>query len=337
MQEDSIRSILDRLPMVEKVGRSGNAFLAVPCLMAATRHPSGKDGHPSMTISISDGLSFVCCWSCGYKKPFVDTLFELNMIHGGLAELALEAQQIEQNRPFRLITSTKNEQIKSVVDYTEVLNELYLNSWSEKAIAFLNQKGVELKTAQMFDCAFVPAGQTIILPDGDEKDVHYDLILFPIMSKAPDGTFICVGAQGRYLDAPPTSPKYFAPFPFSSGDFFFGEQALDIRQRQPVILVEGPLDVMHVIQEGYRAVGNLGLSLQDKKAQKLLAVNPKYVMILLDPDDRGQSAVKTVERVLSKHGIQTIVRKTDKDPKYLTKSQINHLFFGKTTWDLQTK
>lgn len=330
MNEDHLRSILDRLPMVDRVGRSGDGFLSTPCLLAETRHLSGKDSRPSMTISISDSLSFVRCWSCGYKRPFVDMLFELNMIYGGLADLAIEAQQVEQNRPFKLVANTKNEEINSYQNYTEVLNELYQNPWSEKAVELLNQKGVTLDIARKYGCCFAPKGTDIALPDGTEMIVQDDLIVFPIMTSSPDNSLICVGAQGRYVERSKTRSKYFAPLPFKSSKFFFGEQALSIRRSQPIILTEGPLDAMHVVQEGYRALALMGLSLQDKKASKLLLANPKYVILLLDPDGPGQQAVGVIKNTLLKHNIQTIVRRPDKDPKYLTKQDLSSLLLENT-------
>jgi len=325
MREENLRSILDRLPNVERVGRSGDGFLSTTCLLAETRHPSGTDKRPSMTISISDGLSFARCWSCGYKRPFVDLLFELNMTIGGIADLAIEAQQIEQNRPFKTIVVNKNEEINSYQNYTDVLNELYQNPWPEKAVQLLNQKGVTLEIARKFGCSFVPKGAEVVLPDGEGLTIQDDLILFPIITKGNDGKAVCVGAQGRYVDQSKTRSKYFAPLPFKSSHFFFGEQVFGIRHKQPIILTEGPLDAMHLVQEGYRGVALLGLSLQEKKASKLLHANPGYVIILLDPDGPGQQAVSTIKSNLLKQNIQTIVRKPSKDPKYLTKAEISAL------------
>jgi DNA primase len=333
MQEEALRSILSQLPDVEKVGSSGSGFLAIPCAVAALRHKSGTDSHPSMTVSISDGLSFVHCWSCGYKKPLVNMLLELNTELGGYAALALEAQRIENARDIRPINMIKSETNIPVTDYTSIISELYLNPWSEKAIEFLNAKGVDVKTATAFKCAYAPEGTTIDMPDGSELRTRDDLIIFPVFSKMPDGSFKCVGAQARSVDSEKKGPKYFALLPFKGIGFFFAEQMMDLRKDQPIFIVEGPLDAMHVVQEGYRSLALMGLGLQEKKVLKLQAANARYVILLLDPDQPAKNAAEVIKKTLTRYGIQHIVRTPEVDPKYLSKLDLQHFLLEKQKWD----
>ncbi len=332
MNEEQLKFFLDRLPSVDTISRSGENHFTIPCIFAKYRHPSGEDRRPSMTVSISPSRSFVWCWSCGYKKPLVEAMFELNSKEGGLAALAMEVQQAENNRsPVVLTGSKKDSDIDVVTDYTQPLIELYQNSWSEKAVEFLLSKGVELKTAKSFNCAFAPKGYEILLPTGDEVVVKDDLIIFPILTRVDD-KLTCVGAQCRYVDPTVSKSKYFTIFPNKSKHRFFGEQIFTFRQKHPIFLTEGALDAMHVTQEGFRAVGNMGLGMTDKKAMKLLMANPPYVVILLDPDFQGQQAVANVANILKKHNVPYITRKPTKDPKYLSQHELKTFIFGETSY-----
>jgi len=328
MKEENLRSILYAIDPNMDISRSGDTHLAVRCLMAAKRHRDGIDRRPSMTISHGDGTSFAWCWSCGYKKPLSDTLFELGRHHGGMARLGLEVQQAEAGTIRVPQLGQRPETASPVVTYTDILKELYSNPWPSTVAQFMASKGVSIRTAKAFGCAFMPKGSEILLPSGDEFVAKYDLILFPVVTKL-NGELECVGCLGRYVDSTYKGTKYFFPMPVKSTNYFFGEQMLNMREKLPIFIVEGPLDMMHLAELGFRSLGNMGLGVSDKKVAKLLASNPKYVILLLDPDAAGIQGQQKYLNTLNKANIQAISRKTTVDPKYLDKTTLENLYIGK--------
>lgn len=328
MKEEELRSILYSIDPDMDISRSGDAHLAIPCLMAESRHRGGVDRRPSMTISHDTGASFAWCWSCGYKKPFSDMLFELGRHRSGLAKAGLAVQQLEAGTIRIPHLTDKPETDAPVPTYTDLLKEVYPNPWPSKAVQFLTSKGVSLRTAKAFGCSFLPKGADLLLPSGEEFVARFDLILFPVVTKI-NNTLECVGCLGRYIDEAYKGSKYFFPMPVKSTNYFFGEQMLSMKEDLPMFIVEGPLDMMHLTELGFRSLGNMGLGVSEKKVAKLLAANPKYVILLLDPDAAGVQGQQKYIKALSLSNIQAISRKTSVDPKYLDKTTLENLYLGK--------
>lgn len=324
MQEEQLRNILDAIPNIGKVTRSGDWHVSISCMLAETNHPKMKDNHPSMTISFGPELSFVTCWSCGYRNTLVNLLFELNARYGGLAAIALNAQKIELERPLQTLSlEPKALEIPTQRTYTTALNALYKNTWSAEATAFLESKGVSLEIARKFGCAFVPEGMHVEIPYSEKAvTARYDLIVLPVMTKI-NNKYECIGAQARYITLQKTHAKYFALFPFEATNYLFGEQLLEVKKTQPILITEGPFDTMHLVGLGLRSVAIMGKSLRGKKIEKIQAVNPNLVILLLDPDSPGQRSAEIILKTLTDQKLTTISRKLSADPKYLSKSELN--------------
>jgi DNA primase len=283
-----------------------------------------------MTISHGNDDSFVTCFSCGYKKPFVNMLFELNTAVGGFAALALQAQQLEQNKTLKKIETKPGPKLyRNRIDYSQLVKQYKLTESADERIAnFLSKKGIRLLTAIKFGCGFIPKGTELILPNQkDIKRVPHDVLVLPVFTKIND-RYVCVGAQGRYIDPPDGFSKYYAVMPFEGSGYLFGEQMLDTRKDQTLILVEGPLDALHIAQEGFRAAALMGLFLSENKALRLLESGIQQVILMLDPDPEGQRAVSRIQTALSKYGIESKNVIPDCDPKNLTTQQLTKLTKG---------
>ena len=331
MQEHDLRTLLEQIQGVGRISNSGANHLSVTCLMAPLRHPKGKDGRPSMTISHGNDDSFVTCFSCGYKKPFTTMLFELNTTVGGYAALAIKAQGIEQNKSIKKIDDGPRgpKLYRTKIDYTDLIKKFRLTADAPEIVTkFLSEKGIRLVTAAKFGCGYIPAGTELSLPNQkDPKKVTFDLLVLPVFTKIED-SYKCVGAQGRFLSAPTGFSKYYAVMPFESTGYLFGEQMLQARKDQPLILVEGPLDALHVIQEGFRSVALMGLFMSENKVLKLVESGITHVIIMLDPDSEGQRAVTRIQATLSKYGIGSKNVIPIKDPKNLSHQELQQLTKG---------
>jgi DNA primase len=82
-------------------------------------------------------------------------------------------------------------------------------------------------------------------------------------------------------------------------------EALDGTEGQPLIVVEGPFKVYHLVQMGFsNTVAIFGSSLSDEQAALLVATR-RPVILLFDGDDAGRKGEAAAVELLSK---KTLVR-----------------------------
>ena len=332
MRESELRAILARIPGVANPGSSGTSnHLKISCVLAQWRHRHGTDRHPSMTVSFDETPSRVYCFGCGYSASLADALFELNIRRGGLAELAVLAQtrdkptlsNFENLRTPQTLLSHRSPDS----DYTPYIQHLLTNEWPSTVYEFLASKNVHPDAARKYFCAYAPAGHWDDgMPIDDEeqpKPLRHDSLVLPIMSHDSEdpSALRCVGAQTRTLD-PRGFPKYFTPYSVATRYHLFGQQILPLARGRPICVVEGPFDVMHLVQLGLLAVGLNGVSLSTEKILKIKHASPSLVVLMLDPDTAGRQGVqRAVTRLLQ----QSVPHRTvtlDRDPKHYSLDEL---------------
>jgi hypothetical protein len=320
MEKSQLIQYLETIPDIRSIKTTGERHVSIPCLMARWRHQKGYDNKPSMTISHGEGPSFVTCWSCGYKKPLTDALFELNTLCGGsLAQLAVAAQEKESAPYIRTLAPATSTTLYPS-NYDDTLVKLQQFPWTATAINFLESKGVLLTTAIKAGGACLPAGTVVDIDERDEPlTVYTDTIVFPVMSNVA-GSWHCVGAQARPLKT--GGIKYYAILPFSAEKHLFGEAILSRVRGKTLLLVEGNFDVWHLLQEKLPTVGLMGTSLSLAKIRLIYNSAPATILLMLDPDKPGQDASAQAEKLLKNQNLPVIPLKLDRDPKFYTKSQI---------------
>jgi hypothetical protein len=291
--------------------------------MARWRHLKGYDNKPSMTISHGDGPSFVTCWSCGYKKPLTDALFELSTLRGGDIAAAVVDVQARESAPYiRTLTRVDSSTVYPD-NYDGTLAKLQELPWTSSAINFLESRGVTLDTAIRAGGACIPAGSEIEIDERDDPLIVYsDTIVCPVMSMR-SGTWHCVGAQARPVKQ--GGIKYYAILPFPAEKHLFGEAILSRVRGKVLALVEGNFDVWHLLQEKLPTVGLMGTSLSLAKLRLIYNSAPAAILLMLDPDKPGQDASKNAEKLLKNQNLHVIPLKLERDPKFYQKSQLNLL------------
>jgi len=194
----------------------------------------------------------------------------------------------------------------------------------EKALEYLNSRGVDEATARKFMLGYAPQGgsgminllrqEKIPLQDavrlgligqrGPQEfyEKFFARVIFPIVS--PAGKI--VGFGGRVLDQ--RLPKYLnsseTPL-FHKGATLYGlYQAKDgIRKSDRVVLVEGYLDVIALSQHDISyAVATLGTALTVDHA-RVLSRYTKNIIALFDGDDAGQKAAARSFEVFVEAGL----------------------------------
>jgi len=176
---------------------------------------------------------------------------------------------------------------------------------------YLTKRGISPETKEAFSIGFAKGSPDITLYSKEsllqsrifnERDGHVSMIfknrmMIPI--RKVNGTV--VGLIGRVLND--DKPKYL-----NSGDHPLYEKKLELfglcqnkrelRKRKEVLLVEGPLDVISLYQEGIRyAVASQGTALTKEQAY-LLKRYVNKVTILYDSDSAGIKATMKAAKVL---------------------------------------
>jgi len=320
MNEDQIYSVVEQIPDVGLITRSGDWHLAFKCFMGS-RHSKGYDSSPSMTVSFDTPAPWVECFSCGYKRPLEQALFDLASEGRLPATVPLEYRQMKLDSPIVIPKSTG----PTLTDYSIPLKDLLANEYAPEMVSFLRIKGISEKVVRAFRMAYVPPGHSDEWMgedrEGNPRVSRTPGILLPIFSYI-DSTWQCVGGQLRYLEG---NFRYFALYKFNASRRLFGEQVLSKSKGQDVFLVEGPFDAAHICSEGMRAVGLLGTSLNKHKALLLASAEPKMVHILLDPDKAGTIGSQKAEVILREYGIPYTPHQAYKDPKQYTKAELQQL------------
>ncbi|HEY4697923.1 MAG TPA: DNA primase [Gallionella sp.] len=303
-----IQDLLNRLDIVDVVERY------VPLKKAGTNFvaccPFHNEKSPSFTVSQTK--QFYHCFGCGAHGTAIGFVME----HAGMGyvdaieELARSmGLEVPNERP-----AAGEAYQKAAPDLYEVMQTAtryyreQLKS-SQRAIAYLKQRGLSGEIAARFGIGYAPdAWQNlaaafpnyqdatlvetglVIESDGDKRyDRFRDRIMFPIVNVRGQ----VIGFGGRVLDK--GEPKYLnspeTPL-FEKGRELYGlfQAQKAIRAEQRVLVVEGYMDVVALAQHGVEyAVATLGTATTPYHVQKLLRLTG-HIVFCFDGDKAGQRA-----------------------------------------------
>ncbi len=304
-----IQDLLNRVDIVDVVEsyvplkRAGTNF--------AARCPFHSEKSPSFTVSQTK--QFYHCFGCGAHGTAISFLME----HQGMGFVdAVKdlASRVGMVVPEPVADPARREKAAAAEDLTEVMHQaaqfykLQLKS-SDKAVAYLKNRGLTGETAARYGLGYAPggwqnleavfadyqaqalseAGLVITSEEGRRYDRFRDRIMFPIHNQRG----AIVGFGGRVIDQ--GEPKYLnspeTPL-FEKGRELYGlfQARSGIREAERVIVVEGYMDVVMLRQFdiGY-AVATLGTATTPWQVQKLLRQTDN-VIYCFDGDAAGRRA-----------------------------------------------
>jgi DNA primase len=304
-----IQDLLNRVDIVDVVEsyvplkRSGANY--------AARCPFHSEKSPSFTVSQTK--QFYHCFGCGAHGTAISFLME----HQGMGFVdAVKdlAGRVGMAVPEQTPDPQHREKVESAEDLVEVMlkaaqfYKTQLKS-SEKAVAYLKNRGLTGEIAARYGLGYAPdgwqnleavfddyqakslteTGLVIAGEEGRRYDRFRDRIMFPIHNQR--GAII--GFGGRVLDQ--GEPKYLnspeTPL-FEKGRELYGlfQARSAIRDAQRVVVVEGYMDVVALAQYdiGY-AVATLGTATTPWQVQKLLRQTDN-VIYCFDGDAAGRRA-----------------------------------------------
>jgi 5S rRNA maturation endonuclease (ribonuclease M5) len=280
-----------------------------------------------MTVKIDDEhASVLKCHACRYRRTLAEGLSELNVhLEGGITRI-VDYVKTEDGKADISFTRPPGADHEVTTDYTAELRTLQQKPFPDKAAAFLKEKGCTVAYARNMHCAWIDRYEATNAMG--EKYVIEDAILFPAIIRR-DEQLICVGAQAREVEGKTWRSKYLTPLQFSSGLYLFGEHLLHLYEGKTLFVVEGPLDAMHLLEQGFPTVGVFGLYLSGARKEKIKRAMPKRVILLPDPDSPGREASDRMVRQFKEADINCRIADTGKDPKTLTPDDINEITWRK--------
>jgi DNA primase len=302
-----ISDLLARVDVVDVVGRyvqlkkAGQNYLGL-C-------PFHGEKTPSFTVSPSK--QFYHCFGCGVHGTAVGFLMEQRGL--GFVDAVRElAQQVGMQVPETPGGREEASKARGLSDALLQASEFYRRKLKDapNAIGYLKQRGLSGQIAARFALGYAPDGWQslrevfdpyedprlveaglVIADEGKRYDRFRDRVMFPIRNRR--GAVIGFGARSmdgsepKYLNSPETPV-------FHKGQELYGlfEAQDAIRRRARVIVCEGYMDVIQLVQAGFEeSVAALGTAITGVHVANLFRTTD-HVVFAFDGDAAGRKAAR---------------------------------------------
>ena len=291
MDSDRIVMYLEKLSVDRvKVDRRN---VWIPCPFSS-RHRGGIDRRPSCSIKIEDdGVSPFICWTCRTSGTFtklvqVVSLKADNRYRDVVAAVAreeepnLDAEIARSATPYEEggLPVVTGPQVKT--EAARIFSNKELRPFVGSVPQYILDRGISTDTCRDWNLGF----------DESRRDPR---LIFPIRDFEKN----LVGLVGRTLAD--SHIKYRNYWGFRAEIYLYGEDKVDSASNLPLLLVEGPVDVLWVWQNRVaQPLGLLGSALTPSKAAKVqMFAGGRPVLTLFDDDTAGDAARRSAEKLLS--------------------------------------
>ncbi len=299
--------------------------------------PFHKEKTPSFTVN--DDKQFYHCFGCGAHGDVIEFLMShdnLSFIDAIEQLAAMAGMEVPKPSPQEVQKAKEEKDLYGLIeDTTKFFESVLLDREGGAALQYLQERGVPedqlhafrlgyspadgqalrnyLKQKGYTDAQMIEAGVTRPSNRGTDPYAFFrDRIMFPVTDRR--GRVVAFG--GRILPEhlrPPERGDFKPPKYINSSDtplFHKGRMLYNEAQArqaaadgQPVIVVEGYLDVMACSAAGYKgAVAPLGTALTEDQIVslwKMIPAAPKTPILCFDGDNAGQrAAARACERLL---------------------------------------
>ena len=324
--EETLLAIRDRISLVDVVSNY------VSLKPAGRNHiglcPFHDDKTPS--FSVSDERGFFKCFGCGEGGDVFSFLMRVERVEFPEAVERL-AQRAGVAMPERSRESGRTKQLReSLIEINEMAAAFFRENWLTPAGAaareYMKSRGLLEETIERYAIGFAPSAgnalagllgrrkisrqmavQSGVL--GEREGRVYDRfrgrIMFPIRDRS--GRVIAFGGramgddQPKYLNSPET------PI-FTKGEGLYGisEAREAIREVDRVILVEGYMDALMLVQAGIPyTVATLGTALTSQQLRMLRRISGEQATLyfFFDGDNAGRKAALRAFGVCAESGV----------------------------------
>jgi len=166
---------------------------------------------------------------------------------------------------------------------------------------YLKKRNINKQLAQYFQTGFCQSG------------IMKNRIAIPIFDLNKKIAAYC----GRALNQN-SMPKYLFPKNFNKSKYVFNLQNIMPHTNDPVFIVEGFFDCIHISKLGFDAVAIMGTSISDQQCN-LLKNTCRPFILMLDGDKAGQNAIPIITNKMKMAGIEfrTVYLSQNADPELL--------------------
>lgn len=352
-KEESLQLLRQRIDLAEVLSthidlkRAGSSYKAL-C-------PFHDEKTPSFIVHKGD--THYHCFGCGAHGDAIAFLMShLKMSFTDAVQSLAERFQV----PLEQMEQTEHHKGPNKARLKEVLREakrfyhFYLLHTEEghEALHYLYDRGLDLEFVSLFEIGFAPkqsgllqkilhaqhfedalleeAGLLARSQGGQKREFFFNRIIFPIK----DSVGQVVGFSARKIKEETFGPKYLntpeTPV-FKKSQVLYGlsECRKRIAKEKKAIIVEGQIDALRLIQEGFDiTVAGQGTAFTADHAGELIKLGVQEVFIVFDGDEAGRQAAIKVGDLFQKEGIEAlIVRLEEKeDPDSLLRSKGPEIF-----------
>jgi len=342
--DEFINDLLARVDIVDLIDAQ------VPLKKTGANYVARCPFHTEKTpsFSVNRNKQFYHCFGCGVSGNAIGFLMAFNHLNfveaiedlATYAGVSLPKDTTELSVTGKLETNRLYDLMAQVADY--YAEQLLIGVSGKKAVAYLKKRGISRQIVTEFklgyaladwqgvaNCfnrsALLEAGMLISKEEGQVYDRFRDRIMFPIRDKRGR----VIGFGGRVLDD--SLPKYLnSPETalFHKGQEVYGLYELLQKNTRPqrILLVEGYMDVIALVQSGFdTVVAALGTSVSQAHGHLLFRFTAELVLCF-DGDRAGNEAAwRAMEAIFPclKEGrqVRIMVLPTGHDPDSLVRSE----------------
>lgn len=352
-KEESLQLLRQRIDLAEVLSahldlkRIGSSYKAL-C-------PFHDEKTPSFIVHKGD--SHYHCFGCGAHGDAIAFLMSyLKMSFTDAVESLAERFQVSLDQVEKQgeIKGPNKTRLKEALREAHRFYHFYLLYTEEghEALEYLYQRGLDLEFIELFEIGFAPknhglfqavmrashfddtlleeAGLLAQSQRGQKREFFFNRVIFPIK----DSMGQVVGFSARKIKEDTFGPKYLntpETVLFKKSQLLYGlsECRKRIAKEKKAIIVEGQIDTLRLIQEGFdRTVAGQGTAFTEDHASELIKLGVQEVFIAFDGDEAGRQAAIKVGDFFQKEGIEVLVVrfKEGEDPDSLLREKGPEVF-----------
>jgi DNA primase len=292
--------------------------------------PFHNEKTPSFFVSKERNL--FQCFGCGEKGDSVIFVQKFkNISYGESLRLLADKYHIAIDTTDDARANDSRERYYEINEAAMTYYTLNLTNLEkgQKALQYMQNRGLDIHTIQYFDIGYAPSGGSDLYQHLQQKYTEIDLLSIGLIGKNEAGHYYdmfrdrimfpiknergrVVGFSGRiYLENAHESKYVNSPYNeiFIKGEILYNLDRAQpfIRQSKRVVLYEGFMDVIASIKAGVKeAVCSMGTALTSQHARLLKQYTPKVIMCY-DGDSAGFEAAYRAIPILQKAELEVAI------------------------------
>lgn len=279
--------------------------------------PAHEDHKPSASVNLKTG--YWACWSCSTSGDIIHLGTKVLKMSRMLVETSLSPSDPDSKRLAAVRSLEALKRNRTVQEKDVVVDRIQDPSeFDDEPLTYMRARGFRNRTLRKFGIKFVDS--TRVRTKNDKTITIENSIAIPLHDSEGELAGWCFRATPS---SPGWQPRYFYTAGSKISDLLFAEHLL---VDNAVVLTEGAIDAMWIMQAGFQATAVLGASNANVAKADRLSDFRKVVIF----GDRNAAGIKFVERMgmlLSSHTSVRVCRYRrswqGNDPNELTAEQVS--------------